>query len=198
MKKLPIIISIILVALALWGGFYVHGTPNNVLSLKDKVSAYIAIVATLGALVSAAFVVFTYIATSNAFVEAQRPHLLAMMHNIFTQQNQPMSTLEYRNVTQNRFNDLTIDIKVLAANRTYSLSELFRPNMTMIGYDQRQRTFDPIQELNNLGLNLLQVAGQGNEVSLEVSYSYTFNGCKEHVLAQMYRWNLARNEWEIV
>ncbi|KJQ86340.1 MULTISPECIES: hypothetical protein [unclassified Vibrio] len=197
MKRYPIIISVILIGLAVWGGLYVQGASSDVLSQKDKISAYIAIVATLGALVSAAFVVFTYIATSNAYVEAQRPHLLALMHNGFTPQAQPMSTLEYRNVTQNRFNDLTIDIKVLAANRTYSLSELFRANMTMIGYDQRQRTFDPIQELNNLGLNLLQVAGQGNEVSLEVSYSYTFNGCKEYVLAQVYRWNLARNEWEI-
>ncbi|OEE73658.1 hypothetical protein A1QQ_16975 [Vibrio ordalii FF-167] len=121
------------------------------------------------------------------------------MQNSFNQNqhNQPRSTLQYRNVTQNRFNDLTIDIKVMAANRTYSLSELFRSNMAMIGYDQRQRTFDPIQELNNRGLNLQQVAGQGNEVSLEVSYSYTFNGVKDSVLAQMYRWNLARNEWEI-
>ncbi|CAH8189376.1 hypothetical protein C4G60_RS06455 [Vibrio parahaemolyticus] len=197
MKKSPVIISLFLIALALFGSYHVYNVSNDMLPTKDKVTAYITIVATLGALISAAFVVFTYIHTSAAYVESQRPHLLTFMQNSFNQHNQPMSTLQYHNVTQNRFNDLTIDIKVMAANRTYSLSELFRSNMAMIGYDQRQRTFDPIQELNNLGLNLQQVAGQGNEVSLEVSYSYTFNGVKDSVLAQMYRWNLARNEWEI-
>ncbi len=171
MNKIPAIISSLLIILAIFLCVYIFQTSNDVFPIKDKVFAYVGVITCLGALISAAFVVFSYIHTNGSFIESQRPHLLIFMQNSFSQAGASMSTLQYHNITTNRFKDLTIHLRVKASNREYSLSELFRSKMTMIGLDQRQRTFDPLLELNNLGLNVENTVQQGNEVTLSVAYS---------------------------
>ena len=197
MKKSPVVISLILICLGIISFFYVSAIPNNEINMKDKVSFYLSIVSCVGALVSAAFVVFTYISTSRAYVESQRPQLLLFLHNGLDDNGKLLSILQYKNITSNKFTDLTIDLKVSAFNREYSLSELFRSKMTMIGGDERQRAFDHESELKSLGLELSTVSKQGHEITIDVSYSYSFNGSIETEHAQFYRWCIARSEWEI-
>lgn len=198
MNKVTISITALLCISAVLSVLYLAN--GNELQIKDSelISLYISIAACLGALVSATFVVFSYLQTNSAYIEVQRPHLLAMVENLVLEgTGDPVSRLHYHNITNNRFTDLTLNLKVTACNREYSLSELFRKKMTMIGRDQRQRSFQPIKELKALGLDLQATAESGNEVTLEIEYEYTFNKVKDLVNAQMYRWNASRREWEI-
>ena len=198
MNKTTIGITFLLCVAAALSVLYLANGSDLQIKDSDLISLYISIAACLGALVSATFVVFSYLQTNNAYIEAQRPHRLAMMESLVREgTGEPVSRVHYQNITNNRFTDLTLDIKVTAGNREYSLSELFRKKMTMIGRDQRQRSFHPLKELQALGLDLQSTAESGNEVTLDVSYEYTFNKKKDVVNAQMYRWNASRREWEI-
>lgn len=169
----------------------------------DLVSAQIAVAACLGAFVSTTFVVFSYMTTNKAYVEAQRPHLLVQVESLKVPKDDspdrliPNTRIHYRNITTNRFRDLTLIVAVTANNRNFVLDDLFRSKMTMIGLDSRQRTFDPVAELKSRGLELQQVAAQGSEVRLTIGYTYTFNGKADHVDAQTYRWDARYEEWVI-
>lgn len=203
MNKTPLFITLALFLTAAFASAYLSFSTKLQLTDSELVNAHIAIVACLGAFVSATFVIFSYLQTNRAFVEAQRPHLLVQIENLKAKENDtsesliPMSRIHYRNIANNRFTDLTIILLVTAINRTFSLSELFREEMTMIGLDARQRTFNPITELRSRGLELQDVASQGNEVILTVDYKYTFNDKQDYVNAQTYRWDARRQEWSI-
>lgn len=198
MNKITISITSFLCVSTVLSVLYLANCSELEINDADLISLYISIAACLGALISATFVVFSYLQTNKAYVEAQRPHLLAMIQNLVLEgSGDPVSRLHYHNITNNRFDDLTLNLKVKAANREYSLSELFRKKMTMIGRDQRQRSFQPIKELKSLGLDIQATAESGSEVILEVNYEYTFNNVKDIVNAQMYRWSATRREWEI-
>lgn len=203
MNRVPTIISVGLVVAAVTASVYISSIGGLTLSDSEQVNAYIALSACLGALVSATFVVFSYLETNKAYVEAQRPHLLIQMASLKAKEDQtsetliPMSSIHYRNISNNRFLDLTILVRVSARNRSFSLSDLFREKMTMIGQDTRQRTFNPTTELRSRGLELQQVATEGNEIQLTIDYKYTFNGIEDYVNAQVYRWDAKREEWTI-
>lgn len=186
---------ILFAAAGAWGIVYC-----DTLGLKpnEMVTALIAVIASLGALVSATFVVASYLQTNKAYIESQRPHLLILVKSLkHNESGQPVSRIHYHNITNNRFNDLTITVSVDAENRTYDLSHLFRSKMTMIGRDQRQRSFNPIEELTKLGLDLQGTARSGKEVKLRVGYKYTFNGVEDVVNAQEYRWDAGDQQWSI-
>lgn len=186
---------ILLAAAGAWGIVYC-----DTLGLKpnEMVTALIAVIASLGALVSATFVVASYLQTNKAYIESQRPHLLILVKSLkHNESGQPVSRIHYDNITNNRFNDLTITVSVDAENRIYDLSHLFRSKMTMIGRDQRQRSFNPIEELTKLGLDLQGTARSGKEVKLRVGYKYTFNGVEDVVNAQEYRWDAGDQQWSI-
>lgn len=203
MNKTPLIIVsfLILVCSAIIYWIWTSSILN--LANPQKVNSSIAIFACLGAFISATFVVYSYLHTNKSFIESQRPHLLIQVENLKAKENNqsetliPMTRIHYRNITNNRFLDLTIGVKVSAENREIDLSDLFRPNMTMIGLDSRQRTFAPISLLNERGLNIRAVARKGNEVKLNLTYTYTFNKKREIVEAQLYRWDAEREEWSI-
>lgn len=198
MNKITGAIVIFLILLAAAGAWEIVYCDTLRLKPNEIVSALIAVIASLGALVSATFVVASYLQTNKAYIESQRPHLLIFIENLMhNDRSHPVSRINYKNITNNRFNDLTITISVDAENRTYDLSYLFRSKMTMIGQDQRQRSFNPIEELERQGLNLQQTAYSGKEVKLRVGYRYTFNDVEDVVNAQEYRWGAGDQQWHI-
>ena len=203
MNRTPVLVTLALFLVAALSATYLARCENLNLTDAELISAYIAIAACLGAFVSATFVVFSYLQTNTAYIESQRPHLLVQVENLKAKENDssdtllPMTRIHYRNITNNRFTDLTIIVRVIGANRTFDLSDLFRKQMTMIGLDSRQRTFNTFSELNSRGLSLQEVASAGNEVKLTIDYDYTFNNKHDHVKAQMYRWDTIRQKWEI-
>jgi hypothetical protein len=202
-NKTPIAITVFLLLVAAIASAYISRFTILQLTDADLVNAHIAIAACLGAFVSATFVVFSFLQTNKAHIESHRPHLLLQIENLQARENDesgrliPMSMIHYRNITNNRFNDLTIIVVVTAVNRRFDLSDMFRKEMTMIGLDARQRTFNPLVELRNRGLELQDVAGEGNEVQLTIDYRHTFNGEEDYVNAQSYRWDAKRQEWAI-
>tara|TARA_R110002049_G_C9160924_1_gene560993 strand:- start:3574 stop:4188 length:615 start_codon:yes stop_codon:yes gene_type:complete len=203
MNKTPLLITVLLCLMAAAALSYISVSKELDLSSAELVNSYVAIGACLGAFVSATFVVFSYLQTNKAYIESQRPHLLIQIQNLVADKPDdsgnpiPMSRINYKNITNNRFSDLCIEIIVSAQNREIYLDNLFRKNMAMIGHDNRNRTFNPGRELMNRGLNLQETAEAGREVNLYLNYSYTFAGVKDTVEAQMYRWDAKARQWQI-
>jgi hypothetical protein len=198
MNRATVLIIIFLALLAAVGSWAIVYCDALELRSSEVVSSLIAVIATLGALISATFVVASYLQTNKAYVESQRPHLLTFVENKkYEESGEPLSIIHYHNITNNRFNDLTISVKVESGNRIYDLSYFFRKNMAMIGQDRRQRSFKPAEELIKAGLNLQETSSSGKEVKLIVGYGYTFNGVVDNVNAQQYRWDAIDQLWEI-
>lgn len=198
MTKVTVSIVVFLVLLAAVGAWAIVYCDSLELRPNEVVSSLIAVIASLGALVSATFVVASYLQTNKAYVESQRPHLWIWVESIKNNESsEPISRINYHNITNNRFNDLTISVRVESDNRTYDLSHLFRKRMVMIGQDRRQRSFKPVEELSKVGLDLQETSSSGKEVKLTVGYEYTFNGVVDIVNAQQYRWDAGGQRWEI-
>lgn len=203
MNKIPILITVALILVATVAATYLHRSDALSLTDSELLNAHIAIAASLGAFVSATFVVFSYLQTNRAYVESQRPHLLVQIENLKANEDNssarlvPMTRIHYRNITTNRFTDLSLVVYIVKGKSTFNLSDLFREKMTMIGLDSRQRTFNTFTELRGRGLELQEVTSSGSVVQLIIDYEYTFNGKRDYVSAQMYRWDAARQEWSI-
>jgi hypothetical protein len=201
--KVPIAITGVLAAIAAAAGFYVACSSSLVLTHSELIQAEIGIFATFGALVSAAFVIYSYIQTNRAFIESQRPQLLIQVENKRPRKNKetseevPATFINYKNITVNQFADLTINVSVVVEHRTIDLSDLFRPRMVMIGYDQRQRWFEPLKMLKERGLDLNDVTATGHEALLKLSYSYTYGGQTNTVPCQEYKWDPRLEQWII-
>ncbi len=197
MRNLKYIV-LVQIVIALFGIYLILFSEQITLNDSEVVTALIALLGTFGALISATFVVASYIQTNNAYIESQRPHLLVLVENLNERETgTPVSCINYHNITNNRFTDLTITVVLEAENREVNLGHLFRPNMTMIGKDQRQRSFKILDEAINRGLDIEGIATSGREVKLLIGYEYTFNNVKEHVDAQEYIWNANLSGWQI-
>ncbi len=207
MKIIPLIIVTLLVIVAVFASWFI--ATSETLSLKGAslVNAEIAIIASLGGLISATFVISSFLHTNESFIESQRPQLLIQVNynNNFVEpypnnpnQNVRVATIFYRNVTRNIFHDLTINITVSAQNKVISLNHLFTPKMTMVGTDERYRKLNTFQELKVYSLNIHDIALQGNAVLLSVGYSYTFNGHLDEIDVNTYRWDTESMTWIIV
>lgn len=204
MPRVPVIITLLLALVAFAAEFYVVRFGGLALTDSELIQAQVGIFATLGALVSAAFVVYSYAQTNRAFVESQRPQLLLQ---VVTQRMKttndaietfPATFIHYRNITANQFSDLTLTVHVIAENRSIDISDLFRPKMVMIGSDQRQRWFDTYKFLERRALDLKDIAGRGHEIVLKLAYSYTYGGEHKTVYCQEYRWEHHLEHWDIV
>ena len=198
MKRIPILISILLVVVSIAAVCWVS---KSGLTPSERVTATISIAACLGALVSATFVVYSYLQTNAAYVESKRPQLLVQVLNFHEQLEGKIidvTIIRYKNITNNRFKDLNINVSVTGQNREFDLSSLFTPRMVMVGQDQRDRTFMPQAELQSRGLNIDAVASQGNQVLLKILYEYTYQGITDVVNVQDYAWNATKREWHIV
>ena len=109
-----------------------------------------------------------------------------------------MTKINYRNITMNMFEDLNVSLEIGTENRKIEIEGLFRSDMQMIGGDTRQRTFNTFDEIERRGFDLNGEIEAGNTVSFTIRYNFTFNKRKESVLAQKYKWNPSRQEWEIL
>jgi len=175
-------------------------TVSKSLDLDDAelVSSIVAIAASIGALVSATFVIFSYLQTNRAFIEAQRPQLLILVDNKYENgTNLPVSFIHYQNITHNKFDDLTIRLEFTVDGTKYSLDHLFRSDMTMIGQDRRQRNFKTYDELANVGVDMPTHESLGSRMELDITYEYTFDRKLDRVHAQKYEWNGNSKRWEI-
>ena len=203
MKNPPIIISIALIIVVGVTGLWLPFSESVALTPSELVQSEITLLATLGALVSAAFVVYSYLQTNLAFQESRRPQLLIQVESQKMPRSKedielvPLSLIHYKNVTQNQFTDLCVRVKVEANNRTVDISDLFKKKMIMVGYDSRIRRFDPIDTLSHRGVDIQKLAESGNEVIMKISYEYSFLNQLEIVECQEYKWDPNGLQWII-
>lgn len=192
------IVSIFIISAGLFASWYLGSNENLDLDDADLVSSFIAIAASVGAFVSATFVIFSYLQTNRAFIESQRPQLLIFLDNKYNNDtNLPVSFIHYNNITNNKFDDLTIRVKIVVNGTEYSLDHLFRSDMTMIGQDCRQRKFEPYQELADVGVDMLIQEDLESKIELAITYEYTFYCKSDRVQAQKYEWDSDSKRWEI-
>lgn len=199
MKRFNIllILSSIIIILSCFIGLYI---VSDHVSLTDyeKVQSLLTLIIASAGIVSAIFVIYSYIQTNLAFISSQRPSLLVQVQNLPDQDpNSSKTRINYTNITNNSFFDLTFHIKVYTDYKSVNLSDLFGEKMNMPGKDSRQRNFDSIYELDARGFDIVHEAQQGNSTKLEIAYSHTFLGNVERVLSQKYKWNNNRKEWDI-
>lgn len=204
MKNTPVIISTILLLIVGATALWLPNSESIALTASELVQAEIALLATLGALVSATFVVYSYSQTNMAFLESKRPQLLVQVESQNLRRSQedpeivPLSLIHYRNVTQNQFTALNIYITVESANRTVDISDLFKKNMVMIGYDSRIRRFKPLELLLERGMDITSLAESGSEVLMKIRYEYSFLKHNEIVTCQEYKWDPNLSQWIIL
>jgi hypothetical protein len=202
MNRVPVFISLFLFVVV--GGAAIWlATACIGLKKSEIISAEIALLGTLGALISAAFVVYSYLQTNIAYRESQRPQLLVQVESQnlpVSQEDQtivPLSLVHYRNITNNQFKDLNINMFVHALNRTADISDLFKRNMAMIGHDFRVRRFRPDETLLKRGLDIQNISSAGNEVILKIEYEYSFFSKTAKVECQEYKWDPNLQQWII-
>jgi len=204
MYKLPIIISSVLLVIAVVACAYLLKSSQLTLTDAQLVSSVITLFTCLGALISATFVVYSYLQTNRIFLLGQRPSLLIQVtsdHLNPTPQSEntvPFTFIHYTNTTSNEFDDLTILVKLRIGTREIDLSDLFKPNMFMAGHDKRHRRFETLSFLASHGADINKEITSGNQVILSLSYTFTFNSKLEERKGPEYKWNSEIQEWELV
>jgi len=200
MVKTPIIISVLLTLVAIASSYFLW---SSALQLEHKIGSQIALGATLGALISAAFVIWSFIQTNKAFIESKRPQLLIQVESVKLQSvGEPVSMIpwtkiHYSNITDNKFDDLTIQVFVYCETTRINFNHLFRTSMSMIARDSRVRSFKTYDEIENRGFNLRQLANDNRDVFMNLQYEYSFNGARDLIDAQLYKWNKEQERWDI-
>ena len=175
--RIPIIITVILVLITV-AAFCILLTSKSLrLTNAEMVNSLIAIFACLGALISATFVIYSYLMTNYAFIQSQKPYLLIQVVKgrdvIEGNRTVPTTVIHYTNITDNY---VTMDLRVSVLYKEIDISDLFTPNIYMAARDKRNRTFKPIELLlNKCGININAKAQADNPVILKVGYKYSFN-----------------------
>ena len=175
------------------------------LSLTDheRIQSLLNVFISFGGIISAIIIVYSYIQTNAAFILSQKPSLLVQVVSLHLQNAQnpqtkyPRTIILYRETKNNYFEDLTFRITVSTDYKTVDISDLFRPKMKMPGLDSRQRTFDPIGDIRQKGLDIVKESDSGNSVKLKIIYEFTFMNSTYKYEAQEYKWNNSIQEWEI-
>ena len=169
------------------------------LSGPDLVSAYIQVWACVAVLISAAFVVTSYIQTNKAFQLGQKPQLLVQVVN---EQNNAVpgiqnhvTKIHYENRSPNQFEDLSFEVTLHTSNIKLNLSDLFTERMYMAGFDSRDRRFLTEAELQKRGFSLSSFNPNTGKAFLDISYRFTYTGKKQRVDVQQYYWG--SNGWTI-
>jgi hypothetical protein len=202
MTRLPILLSILILGGMIFAVRFILTYPGLALTDSELIQSIIGVVATGGALISAAFVIPAYIQNLRTFYEAHRPQLLVQVENRHKTVPEhpspiPETIIHYRNISSNQFNDLTLRIYVKTIDEEINISDLFSPNMTMPGQDQRQKHFEPVPYLNERGFYLnTEIAGSPPS-ELHIEYQYHYAGRFQRIRAQIYVWNVKEQIWEI-
>ena len=203
MYRVPTIITAILIVAGASTTVYLIKSTGLSLDDAQLVSSLIALFACLGALISATFVVYSYIQTNRAFLLGQKPFLLIQVKSEHLQPNPqtqgvvPFTFIDYTNTSQNEFNDLTLFVKLRVANRDVDISDLFKPKMFMAAHDQRHRRFETLSFLSERGIDINNETASGNQVILSTHYTFTFNNKLEERKGPEYKWNGQIQHWEL-
>lgn len=203
MYRVPTIITIFLIIAAIAISVYLTKSPNFTLNDDQLVSSLIALFACLGVLISATFIVYSYIQTNRTFLLGQKPSLLIQVKSEHLQPNPqtqgvvPFTFIHYTNTSQNEFNDLTLIVKLRLSNRDVDLSDLFKPKMFMAAHDQRHRRIETLTFLSKRGVDITNETASGNQVLLSTSYTFTFNKKFEERKGPEYKWNGQIQHWEL-
>lgn len=195
MKKihLPITLSLIVIFLSI---LFLSVNLSGDLDLTDseRLQFIINVFAACAAVISAIFVIWSYIFTNEAFRLSQKPQLLVQLTN--DQNNFSQTIFRYINVTRNAFDDLAFTIEVKTPSKRVDMSDLFTRKMYMAGRDDRTRRFNSDTELKNRDIDLARETSAGNEVRLTIKYTFTFLGEQQSVLAQEYKW-IDKQGWNL-
>ena len=205
-NRIPFFIAILLLVLGVISTIILFQRGIGLgLSVADVVSNCIQIWICVGAFISAAYVISSYMHTNMAFALSQKPHLLLQVGDQEVQRSQEnnemvhMTVISYQNKSDNPFYDLCLSIKVSAPNTTVDLSDLFTPKMYMAARDSRTRKFSTIDELRKRDFNLNSAVEQSQQIILSLAYEFEFNKKVEKVKVQEYFWDTggAKPHWTI-
>ena len=182
--------------------YCIIGTCNFVMNDAELVSNLISLFVCLGTLISATFIVYSYMQTNKAFMLSQKPFLLIQVVSEHLQpdpqaQPIPFTIIHYTNTSQNEFVDLTIFVKIHVSNRVVDISDLFRTKMFMAAHDQRNRRFETLSFLSTRGLDINAETASGNQVILSTHYTFNFSNKLEMRQGPEYKWNSQIKHWEI-
>lgn len=204
MYRVPIVITIFIVILSILASSWVILSTTLQLNHAELINSLIAIFACMGGLISATFIVYSYIQTNKAFIHSQRPFLLIQVvckdlaPNPQSQTLVPYTFIHYINTSGNEFNDLTMVIKIRVGGREMDISDLFTPKMFMAARDRRHRKFDTLSFLSQRGIDINSEAIAGNPVILSTGYKFSFSNKPEVRKGPEYKWNPQIQHWEIV
>lgn len=203
--KLSGMITNILLVFAVGVSYLIWGTDLLTLTSNEKLSNTIQLWACTGALISAGYVILSYVTTNEAFVASQKP-ILSIAAGTFPQtivrdreSNEEVhaTQINYSNPSNNAFYDLNISLMVESGPHQADLSDLFKSNMYLGPHDTRQRNFITKDILLKKNFNIDRFSSEGKEIHMELGFSYTFLGKLESVSVQGYIWSPNRQVWDI-
>ena len=204
MFKVPKIVAIILTILVISASIYLLASKHIQLSNGERVTSLISLFVCWGVLISAIFVVYSYLQTNFAFIESQRPSLLIQVESVRQKSSSrpksftPITIIHYKNTTKNEFKDLTLNITVSIASRKRNISNLFSKKMFMAGSDARYGRFKTLSFLSKRGIDANTETRAGKPVVLMTGYNYTFNNKLEKRKGPEYKWDADGQWWRLV
>ncbi|MFH1518942.1 MAG: hypothetical protein ABIE75_00015 [Candidatus Omnitrophota bacterium] len=197
--KIPIILTFLFLVI----GLAAHLAIVNCSTLNhNRISNIIQVWACIAAFISATFVIYSYWITNQAFFLSQKPRLKVAIVDTYpidesTKEKVHYTRINYANVSDNAFEDLTIKINLIYNNTTFSLV-LFDEKMYMAPRDVRDRYFPTKKDLKEkYAFSLEEAEKTGKEILLTTECEYTFCGKKEVVKMQKYIWETDKQRWVI-
>lgn len=194
-----LIIAPIILTLVIWG--------SQILDLNDaeKFSNTIQLWACAGALISAIYIISSYITTNKAFIHSQKPiltisagqHPQKIVRDRESNEEVHATQIVYANVSNNPFYDLTLSIKIICGHIETDISDIFKPKMYLGPHDSRNRNFITKDILQEKGFNLDRQSSEGKQIIMQLGFSYTFLSKPEAIKAQSYTWSPTRQAWDI-
>ena len=169
----------------------------NSLNYADKISNIILLSNCVIGVLSILLLIYSNLIVQAGYMKTIEPALLLCVVN----NNNPQcpTTIVYNNVTDNIFDDLTINCLIRCGSEIIDYSHLFSKQMYIGPRDQRIRNFNFINDLKqNHGINVVnQVVHSGNDIILDISFSYTFINKLVIRKVQNYKYNIDTVTWDI-
>lgn len=194
-KKLIIVMAIISSFVVLLVSISIF--RNNSLNYADKISNIILLSTCVIGVLSILLLIYSNLIVQAGYMKTIEPALLLCVVN----NNNPQcpTTIVYNNVTDNIFDDLTINCLIRCGSEIIDYSHLFSKQMYIGPRDQRIRNFNFINDLKqNHGINVVnQVVHSGNDIILDISFSYTFINKLVIRKVQNYKYNIDTVTWDI-
>lgn len=195
--RTPIIVSLVLLFLGGGFSFWMHGQN---LENKDFLALIISTVGTVGALISAVFLIYGYLVSLSAFKESQKPKILLQVHNRWitldtSDQSVHETVIVYSNVSSNECKGLILHACIINDREVFNIPRLFSCPMNVPPNDSRTRDFPTKTYLSENGIDK-SVIDNLDKYKLRVEYSFSTMG---EVVDSFYdyTWDPAREKWNI-